>query len=129
MASFVDNYGLLHPYHNQPIEKAEQTYFIIKKNRQIVCEYQPETGLYAFPSIATIELTSEPTLRFELKANIIKNNAFVCERQHYSVYDVTDAQIEKTPLQWCDIDDILVGKISFDATQRRGFKNFLVRVK
>jgi hypothetical protein len=45
------------------------------------------------------------------------------------VFDVNGAEIENTPLQWCTIDDVLVNAVNFDATQKSGFKNFLVRVK
>ena len=129
MASFIDNYGLLHPHQNQPIVTDTQTYVIIKKNRQVACEFFPESGLLAFPNISTCSLTETPTIQFDVIARIYKNKTYVEEKQQYLIYDITEEQLENTTLQWCKIEDIMVGLVDFDATQRVGFKNFLVRIK
>jgi len=129
MPNFVDNYGLMHRYNNQTVTEREKTYVVIKKDRNIVCCYDPTTGLYAFPDNDMVELKHEPTIQFSITANICEDGKFIKEKQHYLVFDVNGAEIENTPLQWCTIDDVLVNAVNFDATQKSGFKNFLVRVK
>lgn len=129
MVSFIDNYGLLHRYDKQPITEREHTFVIIKKDKEVVCCYEPETGLYSFPDTEMVDLNHEPTVQFSITAHICENGQYIREKQHYLVFDVNGAEIEHTPLQWCKIEDILVNAVDFNAMQKDGFKNFLVRVK
>lgn len=129
MVNFVDKYGLLHRYGGEPVSERAQTYVIIRKGCQIVCLLNETSQLYRFPSLDDVDLNSEPTLEFTVKAHIYELGDFVLERQTYRVYDVEEAQIEGTPLKWCEVDDVLVGTAPFDATQMDGLKNFWVRVK
>ncbi len=129
MVSFVDNYGLLHRGDHQQVITRERTFVVVKKADEVVCCYDEESGLYSFPDTEMVGLNHEPTVQFEISANIYENGQFICEKQRYLVFDVNGAEIENTPLQWCKTNDILVEAVNFNATQKTGFKNFLVRVR
>lgn len=127
--SFQNKYGNIFPSDTNDIIEREKVYIVIKSGKRLVCAYDEISGLYAFPDEDTVELTEKPTVEFSVFSPMIDDGNFVREKQIYRVYEVKDAAIDNTPLVWCSVDDLLIGKIPLDATQKTGFKNLLVRVR
>lgn len=126
---FYDKFGNSKKYDTNRAYVRERNYVVIKSEKQVVCQYDRISGLYSFPDDDAVELNENPTAQFGIISYVWDNGTPVKELQYYSVYVVKDADLENPPFQWCDEEDILVGKINLDKTQFGGFKNLLVRVK
>lgn len=128
-SSFINRYGLNIDVGGHLIEQRECCYIVVKKEDSLLCLYDTIYGLYKFPNTQNVTINENPSLEFTLHADIAEHGHFIKETQLYRVYDVEDVHIEGENLGWCAINDILISKIPFDATQKYGFKNLLVRVR
>ncbi len=126
---FVNRYGEKQPAYTDKTENRTNVYIVIKSGADLVCQYNEVTGLYSFPKDGDVVLNENPTLEFTVFENINDNNGFVREQQIYKVFEVENADIKDTPLVKCAINDLLVGNVALDATQKKGFKNLVVRVR
>ena len=126
---FTDKYGRIVYHEVQTAAVREQNYLIVRKGNTIMCGQSTADGVWHLPSANEVETDAEPTAEFSSIAYIWENDAPIKEIQTYTVYLVADADLENTEFSWCLINDILVGKVGFDATQKIGIKNLLVRVK
>lgn len=125
---FADKYGYMTYCDASQAFVRQKGYVIIKKGAAVMCRYDDECRLFALPSDDDVEISAEPTFSFIVSSYIFENSRPIKETQSYRVYDVKNADIENTPLQWCLLDDIALKKIPFDATQMVGIKNMLVRI-
>lgn len=124
---FVDRDGQIFYYSTDEAKTSEVVYVIIKKENEVLCLKNEEDMMYVLPSHNDVFLTIKPSVSFTTLSYVIKHNEPVKERQTYEVYDVGCAELGDMPLEWLSIDKILFGGIYFDATQRNGIKNLLVR--
>ena len=125
---FTDKYGRISYCETELAFVREKGYLIVRKGNKVMCTFDAG-GIWKLPSDKEVELNAEPTAEFSLLAYLTENGRPIKEMQTYRVYVVENADLAETIFQWCDIGDILLKKIAFDATQRQGIKNLLVRIK
>lgn len=110
------------------INDREQTYVIIRKNKDLLCIYDNGSNVYTLPKIEDIHnLSLNPSSAFSTIAYIKEKNRYYKETQTFKVYELESGKIEGNILLWCRINDILVRKTAFDETVFKGFKNLYVR--
>ena len=126
--TFIDVYGLLFHHDAAFATKRKQCYTIIKRGHQVLCQYQKADKIYSFPKIDDVKPRKKPKKSFSVESFIFENGKFFCEHQDFDIYSVRTFQEIYPNTFWCNIDDILLGHVPFAATQKTGFKNFLVRV-
>lgn len=126
---FVDRYGHIYLRDEQKASARESSFVVVQKNNELLCLYDEQKAVYAFPSDRDVFLSVKPTTEFTIISYVFENNALWKELQNYRVFMVDNVELEKLPMVWCSIEDILLSNITFDATQKIGFKNLLVRVK
>lgn len=124
---FTDKYGRLTYCNTQDAFVREKGYIIIRKGNSILCHKSAD--MLALPAEKNVELKANPTAEFSVFSYITENGRPIKEMQTYRVYVVENVDLAQTALQWCTVDDILLEKVAFDATQIVGIKNLLVRVK
>ena len=110
------------------INEREQTYVIIRKNSDLLCIYDQESGVFTLPKEEDVQnLKLTPDAEFKTISYLKEKNRYFKENQFFNVYELESGKIEGNILQWCAINDILVHKINFDETVFKGFKNLYVR--
>lgn len=124
---FVDKYGRMTYCEDKQAFVRKRQYIIIKKGNSVICNYDADTDLFSLPSNNEIELKAEPTLEFTVLSYLFENRHPIKEAQTYRFYDVKNADMANTPLKWCNLEDIALKKIMFDATQLIGIKHLFVR--
>lgn len=127
--SFVDKYGCVYDLNDGNILFRESVYIIMIKDNQVLCNCDQISGLMSFPSDEVVDVSVVPSTSFSIFAYIVENGMYVKELQKYNIFEVEEVYIENASFKWCDVDDLLLGKIKFDATQITGLKNLLVRVR
>lgn len=125
---FINKYGSTFQAENTPGER-ERCFVVLKKDNLLLCQYNRFDGLWMFPEAKDVSIEAAPTLSFILHQNIVEDDRYYIEQQTYNFYDIENVQVESETLEWCAIEDILLGKFPFTAEQKTGFKNLLVRVK
>lgn len=125
---FADKFGRMR--YCEPAEAfvREKSYIIIKQDSKILCIYDAASELFSLPTEYDIELNAVPTRSFTVLSYIFENNRPIKETQKYRFYDIKNADLNNTPLQWCALEDISLRKIMFDATQLGGIKHMMVRI-
>ncbi|MBR2137582.1 MAG: hypothetical protein IJ852_06495 [Alphaproteobacteria bacterium] len=126
--TFIDVYGLRFHTNGSPVGKRKQHYAIIKRKDEILCQYNKADKLFCIPKSADIVQKRKPKKSFSVESFIFENGRFICEQQDFDIYSVRVFNDVYPNTFWCSINDILLGNIPFAATQKTGFKNFLVRV-
>ena len=126
---FVDKYGRVHLCDEKTASARENSFVVIQKNNELLCVYDEKLAVYAFPNTNEVTINAKPTTEFTIISYISENCKLWKELQNYRVFMVDDVDLQEIPLIWCSIEDILLNNITFDATQKIGFKNLLVRVK
>lgn len=124
---FISKYGRITYCGDSQTFVRQRTYIIIKKSTDVLCKYNPADELFSLPSDNDVEIVAEPTLTFTVLSYVYENRHPIKETQTYRFYDVKNADLADTPLQWCSFEDIALKKIMFDATQMVGIKNLVVR--
>ena len=125
---FVDKYGRMTYCDGEQAFVRERQYIIIKKGNAIICNHHPLSGLFSLPTADEIEINAQPTLNFKVLSFLYENKHPIKETQIYQLYDVQDADMAHTPLQWCELKDIALKNIMFNATQLIGIKHLFVRI-
>lgn len=126
---FIDSNGKVFYASKQSVSSRKTSFLIVKKEKKVLCLYEAKNNFYRFPSLEEAKIEQEPYAIFDVTARVWEHNEPIIEQQTYHVYVVSNADIKSTSLRWCDTDDIILGKINFDATQYTGVKNMLVRIK
>lgn len=124
---FTDKYGRLLYCETQLAFARERDYVIIRKGDFVLCHL--ENDIMSLPQQNDIELNAVPTAEFSVLSYLAEDGGAVREMQNYRVYVVENASLEGNVWQWCALNDILLGKVAFNATQLIGIKNLMVRVK
>lgn len=126
---FIDKYGRVNYCLDTQAFMRQRNYIIIKKDTAVLCGYNATDDLFSLPSDNEVEIAAEPTQTFTVLSYVYENKRPIKETQHYRLYDVKNADLADTPqLHWCEIRDIAVKKIMFNATQLIGIKNVFVRM-
>ncbi len=128
-APFTNKYGAIFFFEPSKAQKRDCCYVIVIKDNLILCQYDKISGLYAFPKEESLSLTETPTLHFTLHTNIEENENYFKETQLFKIYEVENAQINSSLLDWQLQEDILIANTPFDATLKSGFKNLIVRIR
>lgn len=126
---FTDKDGQVFYYNPDSVEKGERSYVIVKKQNQVLCMRDESAFMYTLPQKNEAEINAKPTGAFETIAYVIRQDVPVRELQKYEVYEVSSVDLADTLLEWVDVADILLREVNFDATQKSGMKNLLVRGK
>ena len=124
---FIDKFGRVFYRDATKAGRRDCTYFIIKRGNEVMGLKDTESGLFYFPNENDVELTATPSKSFSVLAYVFENHIPIKENQCYLIYEVEDADWNDTSFQWLKIDDLLVDYSTFDATQRSGLKNLVVR--
>jgi hypothetical protein len=124
---FTDKYGHLLYCETQLAFVREKGYVIIRKGDLILCHRDDD--IVSLPLQSDVELNAAPTAEFSVISYLAENGCAVTEMQNYRVYVVENASLEGKDWQWCALNDILLNKVAFNATQLIGIKNLMVRVK
>lgn len=125
---FVDKYGRMTYCEDKQAFVRERQYIIIKKGNSIICNHDAKSDLFSLPTNDEIEINAKPTLNFKVLSFLYENRHPIRETQFYQLYDVEDADMAHTPLQWCSLKDIALKNIMFNATQLIGIKHLFVRI-
>lgn len=126
---FTDRDGLIFYYNPEEVESSESGYVVVKKSDEVLCMRDEDAQLYTLPLQNEVSINAEPTGEFEIIAYVIRHDEPVKERQNYEVFEVGAVDLKDTPLEWVKVSDILLGEVYFDATQKNGIKNLVVRGK
>lgn len=124
---FSDKYGRLLYCETQLAFARERGYIIIRKGDFILCHRDDD--VLSLPLQSDVQLNAAPTTEFSVISYVAENGCAVTEMQNYRVYVIENASLEGTDWQWCSLNDILLDKVAFNATQLIGIKNLMVRVK
>lgn len=126
---FIDRDGQIFYYNPEEVQSGELGYIVVKKDDNILCMRDEAAQMYTLPLQNEVSINAEPTGEFEIIAYVIRHDKPIKEAQTYEVFEVGAVDLEDTPLQWVKLSDILLGEVYFDATQKNGMKNLLVRGK
>lgn len=126
---FIDKYGHLFYHETDNVEEGQKTYIIIKKESDIICMRDKDALMYKLPLQSDLELNIEPTGEYNVLSYVIRHDKPLKELQSYLVYEVGYADLKNIPLEWVKLSDILLDSVTFDATQKNGIKNLVVRGK
>ena len=126
---FINKYGRITYCNDTQAFVRQKNYIVIKKDAAVLCGYNAVNDLFSLPSENEVEIDAEPTQTFTVLSYVYENGRPIKETQQYRLYDVENADLTDTPqLHWCQIRDIAVKKILFNATQLIGIKNVFVRM-
>lgn len=110
------------------INEREQTYVIIRKDTEILCVYDNESGVFTLPKAGDVEnLNLNPSSTFSTISYIKEKNRYYKEKQTFNVYELKSGKALGDILLWCSVEDMLVRKKPLDETIFNGFKNLYVR--
>ena len=126
---FTDKDGSVFYYDPDEVENSERGYVVVKKDDKILCMRDETAQLYTLPMQDDVSINTEPTGEFEIIAYVIRHDEPVKERQNYEIFEVGEVDLKDTPLEWVKLSDIFLGEVYFDATQKNGMKNLVVRGK
>lgn len=126
---FVNGDGRIFYYDTEKVVSGRQDYIVIKRDEEILCFWDESGQVYTLPAEADVELNTSPSGEFSIIAYVIRGNKPIKEQQRYKVYEVGKVDLADLPLEWVALQDILLTNVAFDATQKSGMKNLLVRRK
>ncbi|MBQ8481683.1 MAG: hypothetical protein IJ532_04035 [Alphaproteobacteria bacterium] len=126
---FTDRNGQIFYYNPDEVQSGELGYVVVKKGDEILCMRDETAQLYTLPLQEDVSINAEATGEFEIIAYVIRHDEPVKERQNYEVFEVGNVDLKDMPLEWVKLSDILLGEVYFDATQKNGMKNLVVRGK
>ena len=124
---FIDKYGRIFYAELSKSVKREADYIIVKHENKILCFYDEEKNIFVLPREEDVRLNIQVSSEFSVVNYIYEDENFIKEQQNYKVYEVENVDVSHIAMFWCSINDILLEKTAFDATQKCGLKNLWVR--
>ncbi|MBR1601060.1 MAG: hypothetical protein IJ677_05715 [Alphaproteobacteria bacterium] len=126
---FTDRDGQIFYYNPDEVQSSALGYVVVKKNDFVLCMRDENAQMYTLPRKNEVSINVDPTGEFKIISYVIRHDKPFKEEQTYEVFEVGAVDLENTPLEWVKMADILLGEVYFDATQKSGMKNLLVRGK
>ena len=126
---FTDKFGRITYCNPNDAYVREHTYILLGNGVEIVCIYDKTEELYTLPTDSDLQVSGNLVGQFETLAYFMENKYPIKEQQTFLVYAVKKQNLPDSSFQWCKLEDILVNRISFDATKLTGVKNLYVRTK